>query len=195
MGLIFGVDEAGIGCMAGPCFVVAVGVEEGVILPACIKDSKKVRNVPWARKHVDYYAAVVIAKKISVETIDRLGIWAAWERQVVQLLTEVQGHHPTAGWVDGTRLIPGHTWVTCMKGADAKIPVVSAASLVAKDEQLLEMRRIHAVHSAYGFDKHHAYVTKEHVRALATYGAIKQVHRAAYVKTVAARRGLEIQWC
>jgi ribonuclease HII len=54
--------------------------------------------------------------------------------------------------------------------ADAQIPAVMAASILAKTARDAEMRRLSALYPAYGYDKHKGYPTAAHYAALAQYG-------------------------
>jgi ribonuclease HII len=61
--------------------------------------------------------------------------------------------------------------------ADAKFPVVGAASCIAKVAQIEAMQRQHEKTPEYCFDKHHGYGTELHVSMIDMHGAIRGFHR------------------
>ncbi len=177
--LIVGVDEAGVGCWAGCCFVAAVAIDRGVILPECVKDSKCVSDIRMARAVVQRSAAHIFVERASVRLINDLGIWNAWQRAMKTLLGRVERLDANLEVIiDGNRPVPGRMG-RCVPRADKTIPVVGAASIVAKDEQLWSMWVADQRHPEYGFDQHHGYGTSQHREALETHG-ICDLHRTGY---------------
>ena len=62
---------------------------------------------------------------------------------------------------------------------DTTVPEISAASIIAKvarDDMLLTL---HSHYPDYGFDRHKGYPTKDHLAALARFGACPE-HRRSY---------------
>lgn len=181
MGVIFGIDEAGLGCLAGPLYIAAVAFDDDQILPASIKDSKKVTDIDAVRKQVGLRAAACLVAEVSAGHIDSSGVWRAWEVTMQSLLRQILDGpwEVTRTVVDGTRIVPGYTWADYVKGADATVPAVSAASIVAKHAQLAAMRRLHIHFPDYGFEQHHGYPTKQHKARLDEFGP-SEVHRKSY---------------
>lgn len=66
---------------------------------------------------------------------------------------------------------------------DAKVPMISAASIVAKVERDRYMRKLHQKIPQYEFDAHKGYGTKKHYALIAKYGLSKE-HRKSWIKEV-----------
>jgi len=71
------------------------------------------------------------------------------------------------------------TQVRYVIGGDAKIPLISAASIVAKVLRDAMMRELALQYPAYGFDAHKGYGTRQHQDAIVYYG-ITVEHRKSY---------------
>lgn len=63
---------------------------------------------------------------------------------------------------------------------DAKVPMIGAASIIAKVERDREMRKYHKKFPQYGFDTHKGYGTSGHYEALKKYG-ISGLHRKTFL--------------
>ena len=95
---------------------------------------------------------------------------------------------PDSVLVDGN-IAPDLGDVPCnaiVKG-DAKVPAISAASILAKVYRDDQMLMLHKIYPQYGFDKHKGYPTRQHLRMLKEYGPISQ-HRKTYKPVAAALR-------
>ncbi len=91
---------------------------------------------------------------------------------------------PVAVQVDGNRLpdlnfgqhqLPGEAVV----GGDAKVPSISAASIIAKTTRDEMMLRLDRVHPAYAFARHKGYGTAVHHDRLRRHGPCDQ-HRRSF---------------
>ncbi len=80
--------------------------------------------------------------------------------------------------LDGNRQVlhKGHIPILSVPKADVLVAAVSAASIIAKHNQLKEMDHLHEQYPEYGFHSHHGYGTPEHKRAIRKYGTTPQ-HR------------------
>ena len=76
-------------------------------------------------------------------------------------------------WVDVVGVVDG----------DAKIPMISAASIVAKVERDREMRKLHLTFPQYGFDQHKWYGSSKHYAAIKLFG-ISPYHRKTFMKSI-----------
>ena len=76
-----------------------------------------------------------------------------------------------------------HSWrqdeISIIKG-DLTVPVISAASIIAKVSRDKQMQDLDTRYPEYGFAKHKGYGTKEHLLALSKYGKVKGVHRYSF---------------
>lgn len=66
---------------------------------------------------------------------------------------------------------------------DAKIPMISAASIVAKVERDREMRKHHKKYPDYWFDTHKWYGTNKHYQMIEEYG-LCPIHRVSFLKSL-----------
>ncbi|MFI5366526.1 MAG: ribonuclease HII [Candidatus Binatia bacterium] len=176
---IAGVDEVGVGPLAGPVLAAAVVLPEGVRLRG-VDDSKKltaVARADLAAKIQDCALGVGIGV-VDVADIDRLNIYrAALEamRRAVLALAIVPEHV-----VVDARRIPGITIPqTPLIGGDGRCYSVAAASIVAKVARDRLMRELDAVYPEYGFGVHMGYGTPGHLAAIDRYGP-SPVHRRSF---------------
>ena len=178
-GLVAGVDEAGRGPLAGPVVAAAVILDD--LHPiAGLRDSKQLT----ARRRDQLYdeirakALCCCIAEASVEEIDQLNILHA---TMLAMRRAVEGLRlpPAKVLVDGNRLpvlkVPGEAIV---KG-DAKVPAISAASILAKVHRDRLCEEMHARWPDYGFATHKGYPTAEHLAALRVHGAAP-VHRRSF---------------
>src|SRR5262249_53689902 len=114
----------------------------------------------------------------SVEEIDTLNILRASHlamRRAFEALSET----PVAALVDGN-MSPGlpcpTEWVI---DGDVIVPIVSAASIIAKVERDRMMIELCARHPGYAFSKHKGYATPEHTEALNRLGPCA-IHRRSF---------------
>lgn len=176
---IAGVDEVGIGCLAGPVIAAAVILPFGTRIDR-VRDSKTLS----ARQRTEL--AMIIRKKAvawaigeaSLEEIRTLNVhWAAVEA-MKRALAGLQPP-PDAVLVDAYRIpgLPMHHQPV-IRG-DQKVRSVAAASIVAKvhrDALMIEMDR---QYPGYGFAVHKGYGTKEHQWALRRLGPCA-IHRPSF---------------
>lgn len=194
--LIIGVDEAGYGSIAGPLVVAATAYPKDAERPTGrngtgaiiqIRDSKKtkpeylvelaskVRATAWAWElHI-----------ITAQAIDALGgpyeaklcALTLVARRIVERLHVFEGEDRKAQVI-----IDGHVDLAlpfpfdAVPKADELIWQVSAASILAKREQLMLMDCEHARYPRYKFKSNKGYPTPDHLERLHRYGPCR-VHR------------------
>ena len=81
--------------------------------------------------------------------------------------------------VDGNRLPKWNYPSEAVVKGDARVPEISAASIIAKvyrDRQMVELDRMFP---QYGFAKHKGYPTAEHLEAIRRYG-VNEYYRKSY---------------
>lgn len=201
--MIIGVDEAGVGTLAGPLVIAAVGFEDAGKIPKGVRDSKKMT----AAQREDIVEKIYMSccwRTVhfgSHTRIDELGnIWTVWTEIMSSIAVEVTKRCPTywnvlaqkmttrpIATVDGNRLVPGAECFQYIVKADDTIPEVSAASIIAKYSQTVVMEAIHERYPMYGFNQHNGYPTAEHKKALAELGPCP-MHRRSYRPVKEAER-------
>ena len=186
---IAGVDEVGVGPLAGPVVAAAVVLPERVDL-VDIDDSKRVR--PARRRslavEIRQVAIGVGLGEVGVEEIDQIGIHhaalEAMRRAVASLARTTEVGHLL---VDA-RTVPGVglPQTSIVKG-DQKDASIAAASIVAKVHRDELMERLGRRYPAYGFERHMGYGTAFHMAALETHGPCP-VHRRSFAPVEQAAR-------
>jgi len=176
---VAGVDEVGVGPLAGPVVAAAVVLPDQISLPG-LDDSKRVR--PAAR---EVLAEAIRAQAVSwsvaelwPEEIDRLNIYHATlqaMRRAVMALSVVPDHV----LVDARTIPDIDIPQTALVGGDGRDASIAAASIVAKVYRDALMRRLDREHPGYGFARHMGYATEEHRSALRRLGP-SPVHRRSF---------------
>jgi ribonuclease HII len=177
--VVAGVDEVGVGPLAGPVVACAVVLPESVDL-AGLDDSKKLSAAvrESLAPQIRTQALALCVASASPAEIDRRNILRArFEalRRAVAGLERVPDHV----LVDG-QAIPDFVWPqTALVGGDARDGSIAAASIVAKVERDALMRRLALRYPGYGFERHKGYGTREHLDALRRLGPTP-VHRRSF---------------
>lgn len=178
-GLIAGVDEAGRGPLAGPVVAAAVILDELRPIKG-LADSKALTARRRERLYDDVLARALCVSiaEASVEEIDRLNILGA---TLLAMQRAVSGLRltPHRVVVDGNRLPPLPMPTAAVVKGDAKVPAISAASILAKVRRDRLCAALHESWPAYGFDGHKGYPTPSHLRALREHGACP-AHRRSF---------------
>ncbi|WP_347303696.1 ribonuclease HII [Croceibacterium sp. TMG7-5b_MA50] len=190
--LVFGVDEAGRGPLAGP--VVAAAVLLCRPRPSGLDDSKKLNPERRAlleeriRRRCAWGIGVV-----EVEAIDRLNIFGATMLAMtlaVQQLCAALGSDCAEVLVDGNLTPAGRRpewrWpARAIVGGDALEPAISAASILAKEHRDRLMRAAALDHPHYGWDRNKGYGTPDHLAALRAHGPCA-LHRRSFAPVAQA---------
>jgi ribonuclease HII len=184
---ICGIDEAGRGPLAGPVVAAAVILPRRG-RPKGLDDSKQLT----AEAREELAAAIrrigIVAVGIaSVEEIDTLNILRA-SHLAMRRAFEALPERPVAAIVDGNMSPDLPCPVECVIDGDVIVPIVSAASIVAKVERDRMMVELCAQYPGYAFSKHKGYSTPEHQEALARLGPCA-IHRKSF-KPVQMAAGL-----
>ena len=190
---IVGIDEAGRGPLAGPVCVGAVAatanskskITDYKILKN-IKDSKKLsakKREEWGKiikKNFECYFTMV-GNKI----IDKIGISKAVLLGVKRVLKKFS-KRPNLVLMDGSLKAPkNYTQKTIIKG-DEKVPLISAASIIAKVARDKRMVQLHKKFPKYRFDIHKGYGTKMHYKKIKKSG-LSDIHRRSFCKNLTKR--------
>jgi ribonuclease HII len=177
---VAGVDEAGMGPLAGPIVAAAVvmppethveGVADSKVLTA--KERERLADAIRAR------ALAVGVAVVDVDEIDRVNVYQAGLRALRRAVEALAPVVPGFVLVDG-REIPGIAMPqSAYPKGDAFVASIAAASIVAKVHRDALMRALDADHPGYGFARHMGYGTPAHLRALRELGPCP-VHRRSF---------------
>jgi ribonuclease HII len=176
---VAGVDEVGVGPLAGPVVAAAVVFGPDCRIPG-IDDSKKLtpsRREELAgliREDATCWAVV----DVEPEEIDRINVYqaslAAMRRALLQLIPS-----PDHVLVDAREIpdlpFPQEKWI---KG-DARCYAIAAASILAKTSRDALMRRYDDQFPGYGFSAHKGYPTAAHRDAIRRLGP-SPIHRRSF---------------
>ena len=176
---VAGVDEAGVGPMAGPVVAAAVIFEPEIFIKG-VNDSKQLK--PEERE--EYYLKIsqrALTIGVGLAThgeVDEINIfWAtmlASRRAVVSMLRQ-----PDHVLVDG-RFIPELKLPqTRIVGGDRKSFCIAAASIIAKVTRDRMMIEYDCQFPGYGFAQHKGYCTPEHFAVLERLGP-SPLHRRSF---------------
>jgi ribonuclease HII len=185
---VAGVDEVGMGPLAGPVVAAAVVFPPGTQLDG-VADSKVLRAEVRERLDVEIRrrALAVGLGLVEPEEIDRLNIYQAGLcalRRAVEALSLVPGFVLVDGREIPDLAIPQSAYP---KG-DAFVCSIAAASIVAKVHRDAIMRDLDQRYPGYGFGHHMGYSTRAHFAAIREYGP-SPVHRRSFAPVRAAARG------
>lgn len=191
MKLVCGVDEAGRGPLAGAVYAAAVILPDAHSIRG-LNDSKKLSARQRDRLFIEIreQALAWCVASASVAEIDHLNILHATMlamRRAVEGL-EITPHHAL---IDGNRVPELNISAEAIVQGDAKIPAISAASILAKVSRDKEAEALEQQYPGYGFIRHKGYGTPEHLKALAELGPTP-VHRQSFapVRLAAAQGNL-----
>lgn len=180
---LLGIDEVGRGPWAGPLVVGACVLREPI---DGLNDSKKLtakrREKLAAEIHEKAYCGL---GWVSAAELDRLGLSVSLRKACREAVKAIQAQKPEFNEIiiDGTINFLSDTplgkYVAVLPKADALVPEVSAASIIAKvarDNYMIELAK---KYPEYGFEKHVGYGTALHRTALEKYGPCEE-HRKSF---------------
>ncbi|MDP3788924.1 MAG: ribonuclease HII [Candidatus Omnitrophota bacterium] len=176
--VIAGIDESGVGPLAGPVVAVAVILND-FRFKSRIDDSK--RLTPKSR--LAAYSEILRKSVYSVsiidrDIIDRVNIYNA-TRLAMEKAVAGLSIKPDYLLIDGTikLSIPyqGHSII----GGDRRSLSIACASILAKVTRDRIMNRLHDTYPQYGFRRHKGYGTAAHFAAIKKYGP-SPLHRRSF---------------
>ncbi len=172
--MLCGIDEAGRGCLAGPLVVAGVIMTEKI---EGLNDSKVLSE----KKREILFEEII--QKTSYEivftdnnTIDEIGLSKALKNSIMTIMEKLSPSHTI---MDGNTTFGITGNIEAIIKADATVPEVSAASILAKvsrDRYIVEQD---TSFPEYGFAKHKGYGTKHHVAMIEKYG-LCPLHRKSF---------------
>lgn len=177
--LLAGVDEVGRGPLAGDVVTAAVILDPSKPIDG-LADSKKLS--PKRREmlfhEIREKALCWYVGRCSVEEIDQINILQA-TMKAMQRAVKGLSIQPEFVLVDGNRIPDWEYPAKAIVKGDARVPAISAASILAKVTRDTEMCALDKKYSGYGFCKHKGYGTRQHMEALRLLGPTP-VHRTSF---------------
>lgn len=187
---IAGIDEAGRGPLAGPlalACVWCVKTNQHRLFPG-IRDSKKLTaraRAEWFLRLKSEPRIAFCATLIGPRLIDQKGVsWVLREgvRRLVRRFAHTEGKEATSVfYLDGGLFAPTFVRQRTIIRGDEMVPIISAASIVAKVLRDRVMLRLHRRLPEYGFDLHKGYGTRLHYERLQVFG-LSSEHRRRFCK-------------
>lgn len=186
---VAGVDEVGVGPLAGPVVAAAVVLPAQVDLPG-LNDSKKLSAK--ARERLDQaireQAVAFSVAEVSPEEIDRMNILQATLEAMRKAISGLDPEVSLDHVLVDARKVPGvPVPQTALVHGDAIDGSIAAASIVAKVHRDALMQRLDALYPGYGLGRHMGYGTAEHIEALGRLGA-SSIHRRSFAPVAAAMK-------
>jgi ribonuclease HII len=189
---VAGVDEVGMGPLAGPVVAAAVvfapgtavdGVADSKVLPAAVRE----RLAAEIRRR----ALAVGLGVAEPDEIDRVNIYQAG-LLALRRAVDALGLVPDYVLVDGREIPDLPVPQSAYPKGDSFVSSIAAASIVAKVYRDAIMRELDGRYPGYGFGRHMGYSTRAHFRAIREFGP-SPVHRRSFAPVRAAVRGADPQ--
>ena len=182
---VAGVDEVGIGPLAGPVLACAVILDPAQPIQG-LADSKSIseKRRQALAEEIQQRALSVSIGRASVEEIDELNVLKASHLAMRRALAGLS-LEPDHVWVDGNKLPEMDYSAEAIVQGDKTVDSISAASIVAKVTRDEELIALALDYPGYGFESHKGYPTAQHRRALRTMGPCP-AHRRSYAPVQAA---------
>jgi len=191
---IFGVDEVGVGPLAGPVVACAVtmpvfftfyDISGAMDIIKRLKDSKGLSHKQREEFLLEFRTGgefVWEVASVSPKIIDRINIYEARllaARRAVQKLEKSVSRKADMLILDGrSRLAIKREQQAIVKG-DERIALCAIASIIAKVKRDRMMMRYHKKYPWYRYDLHKGYGTKLHFAMLKKYGP-SAIHRNSF---------------
>ncbi len=176
---VAGVDEAGMGPLAGPVVAAAVILPSGLHICG-IQDSKQLSPQTRASlaQAIRRSAAVVAIGVATVAEIDRINIYHAG---LLAMRRAVAGISPPPRHllVDGREIPDVSIPQTRLVHGDCRSYSIAAASIIAKTVRDGMMEELDRRFPGFGFAEHKGYPTNAHRQALARLGPCPE-HRRSF---------------
>ncbi len=178
--VIYGVDEAGRGPLAGPVYAACVVLDpvrpiEGLADSKQLSEKKRTSLADQIKQHARFWSIA----SASVEEIDQMNILQASLLAMQRAIVHLEPVADALVLVDGNRVPQLDYEMQAIVRGDSLIAEISAASILAKTARDAEMLRLHEIYPAYGFDRHKGYPTRVHLEAIRLHG-ITGIHRRSF---------------
>ena len=168
---VVGVDECGVGPIAGPMFASAVLLREGVNDLDLVRDSKTLseHQLAAAVRQVMQHAEAWSCQSVSVRP--DIGLWPP--KLLASCARAICSRYRSGAViaiVDGTGALPLEYEHRRLVKGDSRCLEVACASVVGKYLRDERMHELDAIYPQYGFSRHKGYATPEHVAAIRAHG-------------------------
>ncbi|MCL4397922.1 ribonuclease HII [Patescibacteria group bacterium] len=192
--VICGLDEAGRGALAGPLMAAAVVINQETkhkIQKDKLKDGKLLTALEREEicRRLRKSGAIILVETISARSINNHGIGWANKEIFRRLIKKVEtDKYIVDGKLKIGRVAGKTDRIQSIVDADATIPEVILAGIVAKVERDKIMRQLHKEFRRYHWKINKGYGTKKHLAAIQKYGPCRY-HRDIFV-TTALKKGV-----
>ena len=199
--LIFGIDEAGRGPLAGPlsvgvfCILGTLNVPRARNIFRSVKESKQLSEAQreaWFSKIESARAAGLVDFSVQFQTaqkIDSRGLTRAINEALSSGLKKVLAKNKINPekcliLLDGGLRAPAHfkNQKTIIRGDEKKM-VIALASICAKVLRDRRMRGFAKKYPHYGFEIHKGYGTRAHYAAIRKHG-LTPIHRRSFLRKI-----------
>lgn len=171
--MLCGIDEAGRGCLAGPLVVAGAVLKQSV---TGLNDSKVLSEKERERLFEILQTAsehkIVFCDNAMV---DKKGLSACLKYAI----ETIKAHFSNCDILMDGNCTFGVQGITTMVKADAKVPEVSAASILAKVSRDRYMVAMAPLYPQYGFEGHKGYGSANHIKAIQAHGYCT-LHRQSF---------------
>lgn len=173
-----GLDEVGRGCWAGPVVAGATilnhpidGLKDSKLLTA--RDRKRLAGL------INQHATATGLGWVSAAEVDAWGLTKAVSVAMQRALAQIDAAFDEA-IIDGNyNFLPNEPRARTLIKADALIPAVSAASIIAKVARDTYMQQMALQYPEHGFESHVGYGTALHAAQLKVHG-LTDLHRRSF---------------
>ena len=176
--MIAGVDEVGLGCLAGPVIASAI-ILSGRGSERTYKDSKKTSEKQRAENYFflrrNCYFGIGIASPLEV---DQYNVLKASHLAMIRAVHSLPVK-PSKIFIDGKYVPEGLKNAESVIKGDQLVQEISAASIFAKYYRDSLMAAYHLQLPNYNFKKNKGYPTLEHKDAISAYG-LSKIHRKSF---------------
>lgn len=194
--ITIGIDEVGRGSLAGPVVLAAVACQGPIRWThpklGRIRDSKKLtpaRREIWFRYLTEHPRIAWRVTRVGQVVIDRINISQAANRGALRLVKnealrrssgQTKNDQSFFVWLDGGLKLPPEIPHRALIRGDEKMPIIAAASIIAKVWRDRYMIRLGRQFPLYKFEAHKGYGTRAHYAALRQNGRTP-IHRQWFI--------------
>jgi ribonuclease HII len=175
-----GVDEVGLGCLAGPIVAAAVIIPVNCVPIVGVRDSKQLSDRQRQRLFpcVHQQAMAIGVGMATPREIEQINVLQASYLAMARALGRI-GPYDRA-LIDGRAIKnPPFGPITTIIHGDATCYAIACASIIAKVRRDRLMQRLARRYPGYGWERNAGYGTRQHLEGLTQLG-ITPWHRRSY---------------